>query len=113
MATDDHLLAKVPKYHELIYPTLKALRVLGGSGTNEEILDRFVSWNNFQPKLSKYHTTTIAKPRSTIGSLGRGHTSSVSVPLIIANTAFGPSPRREPLSRRTTVKKYPQKCEGW
>ena len=40
MATDDQLSSKVPKYHQLIYPTPKALKALGGSGTNEEILDK-------------------------------------------------------------------------
>jgi hypothetical protein len=29
MATSDQLLAKVLKYHELIFPTLKALKALG------------------------------------------------------------------------------------
>jgi restriction system protein len=30
----------VPKYNELMFPCLKALKALGGSATNEEILDK-------------------------------------------------------------------------
>lgn len=53
MATDDPLLAKVPKYHELIYPTLKALKALGGSGTNEEILDKVCELEQFPAEIEQ------------------------------------------------------------
>ena len=53
MTTDGHLLAKVPKYHELIYPTLKALKVLGGSGTNEEILDKVCELEQFPAEVEQ------------------------------------------------------------
>lgn len=33
----------VPKFHQLLYPTLRALIALGGSGTNEEIHDGVVT----------------------------------------------------------------------
>lgn len=32
----------VPKYHELMWPTLKALKALGGSATNLELLDKII-----------------------------------------------------------------------
>jgi restriction system protein len=33
---------KVPKYYELLFPCLRALKALGGSGNNEEILDKVI-----------------------------------------------------------------------
>jgi restriction system protein len=40
MPGDDRAYDEVPKYHELMFPVLNALKALGGSGTNEEILDK-------------------------------------------------------------------------
>jgi restriction system protein len=40
MPDDTDVLTKIPKYNELIYPVVKALKALGGSGSNEEILDK-------------------------------------------------------------------------
>jgi restriction system protein len=40
MMTESQLLARVPQYHELLLPTLTALKALGGSGTNEEIVEK-------------------------------------------------------------------------
>jgi restriction system protein len=40
MPAEDNVLNRVPKYQELMFPCLKALKALGGSGTNEEILDK-------------------------------------------------------------------------
>jgi restriction system protein len=40
MPTQDDLLSRVPKYYELLFPCLKALKALGGSGTKDEILDK-------------------------------------------------------------------------
>jgi restriction system protein len=37
----------VPTYDKLIYSTVKALKVLGGSGTNDEIFDSVLSVENF------------------------------------------------------------------
>jgi restriction system protein len=53
MATDDQLSSKVPKYHQLIYPTLKALKALGGSGTNEEILDKVCELEQFPAEIDQ------------------------------------------------------------
>src|SRR5947208_1693637 len=46
MATDDELRAKVPKYHQLLFPVVKALKALSGSGTNEEIFDKVCELEN-------------------------------------------------------------------
>ena len=54
MAADDPLLSKVPKYHELIYPTLKALKALGGSGANEEILDKVCELEKFPAEVEQF-----------------------------------------------------------
>jgi restriction system protein len=79
MAADDPLLAKVPKYHELIYPTLKALKALGGSGANEEILDKVCELEKFPAEVEQFphndnHQTEInyrlAWARSYLKSVG-------------------------------------------
>ena len=41
----------VPTYDRLIYSTIKALKVLGGSGTNDEIFDSVISVENFPAEL--------------------------------------------------------------
>jgi len=53
MAPNDELLSKVPKYHELLYPTVKALKALGGSATNEEILDKVCELENFPTEIQQ------------------------------------------------------------
>ena len=35
--------SRIPRHTKLIQPTFKALKALGGSGKNEEILDRIIS----------------------------------------------------------------------
>jgi restriction system protein len=41
----------VPTYDKLIYSTVKALKVLGGSGTNDEIFDSVLSVENFPAEI--------------------------------------------------------------
>lgn len=43
MAKKKMIDARVPRYAQLIVPTFHALKALGGSGKNDEILDRMVS----------------------------------------------------------------------
>jgi restriction system protein len=38
---------EVPKYHQLLFPCLKALKALGGSGTNEELLDKVIELEKY------------------------------------------------------------------
>lgn len=47
MPTEIDVINQVPKYHELMFPCLKALAALGGSGTNEEILDKVSELEKF------------------------------------------------------------------
>lgn len=42
-----------PKYDELMWPTLKALKALGGSGSNEEIYDKIVEIEGFSEEIQK------------------------------------------------------------
>lgn len=50
---------KVPSHHELMWPTLEAIKLLGGSGTNEEILDKIVEIESIPEKIQNYpHTNS-------------------------------------------------------
>jgi hypothetical protein len=42
---------EVPKYYELMFPCLKALKALGGSGTNEETLDKVIELEKYHPDI--------------------------------------------------------------
>jgi len=42
MASDADTKVNVPAYHKMLWPTLQALKQLGGSGTIQEIMDRVV-----------------------------------------------------------------------
>lgn len=53
MAHDTDGLARVPKYNELIYPVVKALKALGGSGSNEEILDKVAELEKYPPEVQE------------------------------------------------------------
>ena len=47
-----------PTYDELMWPTLLALRALGGSGTNDEILDKLVEIQNYSASVqAELHKT--------------------------------------------------------
>ena len=43
--------ANVPRYTDLLEPTFRALRQLGGSGTNDEIHDKVVSILSFSDEI--------------------------------------------------------------
>ena len=45
-------MAEVPQYYDLMWPTLKALKALGGSGSNSEIIDKII-------ELEKYPDTIL------------------------------------------------------
>jgi restriction system protein len=53
MAHDAHAFANVPKYNELIFPVVKALKALGGSGSNEEILDKVSELEKYPPDVQE------------------------------------------------------------
>jgi restriction system protein len=48
---------QVPKYHELMFPCLKALKALGGSGTNEEILDKVCELEKYPAEVQQAQHT--------------------------------------------------------
>jgi restriction system protein len=39
----------VPAYHDLMWPAVRALKAMGGSGTNEELLAKVIQLENFSP----------------------------------------------------------------
>ena len=41
----------VPAYYELMWPALRALKAMGGSGTNEELLAKVIEVENFSPEV--------------------------------------------------------------
>lgn len=57
MLTETDALSKVPKYHELMFPVLKALKALGGSGTNEEILDKVCELEKYPAEVQQVQHT--------------------------------------------------------
>lgn len=42
MASGTSAKINVPAYHEMLWPTLEALKQMGGSGTNQEIMDTVI-----------------------------------------------------------------------
>lgn len=51
--TDGSAVEKVPKYHELLYPTLEAIKALGKSGTIEEIVDTVIEQKHFPQEVQR------------------------------------------------------------
>ena len=47
----------VPAFHELMWPTITALKSLGGSATNEELLAKVVSIMNLSPEVQAVQHT--------------------------------------------------------
>lgn len=52
----------VPKYHELMLPTLKALKDLGGSGTISEIMEQMVKNEGFSEEVQQYAASDDPTP---------------------------------------------------
>lgn len=42
---------EVPKYNELIWPTLKAIKALGGSGSNDEIVQKVIAQEGYSEEM--------------------------------------------------------------
>lgn len=53
--------SKVPKFHQFMYPVLKALKALGGSGTNQEILEKVVELEKISEEIQKVQHTDHAQ----------------------------------------------------
>ncbi len=53
MPTGNDALTKVPKFYELTFPCLKALKALGGSGNNEELLDKVCELEKYPPDVQQ------------------------------------------------------------
>jgi restriction system protein len=54
--------AKVPTYDELLWPALKAMKALGGSSTNDELLDKVIELEHFPDAVQNVmHTERLTK----------------------------------------------------
>src|SRR5690349_19912713 len=47
----------VPTFDALMWPALKALKAMGGSGTNEELLRKIIVWENLSPEIQAVEHT--------------------------------------------------------
>jgi restriction system protein len=45
---------QVPSFDELMWPTLQALRAMGGSATNEELLAKVIELENYSPEVQAF-----------------------------------------------------------
>ena len=50
-------LVKVPTFDELMWPLLQALKVMGGSGTNEELLAKIVEQERYPLEVQSFQHT--------------------------------------------------------
>jgi restriction system protein len=53
LMAESNAIKRVPKYHELMFPCLKALKALSGSGTNEEILDKVCELEKYPAEIQQ------------------------------------------------------------
>lgn len=44
----------VPSFDELMWPALKALRAMGGSATNEELLAKVIELEGYSPEVQAF-----------------------------------------------------------
>lgn len=96
---------KIPTHIELMWPTLQAIKQLGGSGTNEEILDKVVEIEGFPEEVQnephKKGKTKLeyraAWARSYLKLAGAVDNSSVGVWAI---TKFGEQASEEEIQKR-------------
>ncbi len=53
----------VPSYDELMWPTLRALKAMGGSGTNEELLNKIIELDKVPPEIQAVQHTDHRQSR--------------------------------------------------
>src|ERR1700689_3610046 len=54
--------SKVPTYDKLLWPVLKAMKALGGSSTNDELLDKVIELEHFPDAVQNVmHTERLTK----------------------------------------------------
>ncbi len=56
-------MTSIPTFHELMWPTLKALKVMGGSGTNEELLGKVIELEKLPPDVQAVEHTDHRQSR--------------------------------------------------
>ena len=54
---------RVPTYDRLMWPTLKALRAMGGSATNEELLSKIIDQEAIPPEIAAVQHTDQRQTR--------------------------------------------------
>jgi restriction system protein len=57
MSVQTDSLSKVPRFYDLMFPCLKALKALGGSGNNEEILDKVCELERYPQEVQQAQHT--------------------------------------------------------
>jgi len=65
---------EVPSFDELMRPALQALKAMGGSATNEELLQKVVEIGGYPPRYRTLSTQIIGRPSSITISRGRRRT---------------------------------------
>jgi restriction system protein len=55
--TNKGKIIEVPSFDQLMWPMLKALKVMGGSATNEELLAKFVEQEGYPPEVQIFQHT--------------------------------------------------------
>lgn len=81
----------VPAYDELLRPTLVALKAMGGSASNEELLGKLIELERIPERVASLFTQTTDNRNSRIISRGQRLTSSVSAQLRVVAAVFGRS----------------------
>ena len=79
----------LPTYRELYWPTLLAVRSLGGSGTIGEINDAVHQHEQFTEEQQQVLLGTVRRQRFSIGCLGTAHTSRAWGCLLTVSVGFG------------------------
>lgn len=62
---------QIPSYNDLLWPTLRAVREIGDSGTNEEIVEKVTELEGFSEEQQTVPHGDAPAPRSSTGSHGR------------------------------------------
>jgi len=66
---------KVPAYDKLMWPALKAVKALGGSATNDELLDKVIELEDISPAVqnvmhTEHQTKSLSVNSDSVGSCG-------------------------------------------
>ncbi|HQW58471.1 MAG TPA: winged helix-turn-helix domain-containing protein, partial [Gammaproteobacteria bacterium] len=66
IANGDTQVVEVPSYDQLIWPTVKAMKALGGSGSNKEIYDKLVELEGYSEEIQQVPASENASVSSLL-----------------------------------------------